>query len=72
MDPQVFAVVGMAALFAGIVRALLTGIVLIIEMTGNYALILLLLAASFTALIVADLCRDTPIYEALLEGIWGG
>lgn len=35
-----FAVVGMAAYFTGVVHAPLTGIVLIIEMTGNYALIL--------------------------------
>jgi chloride channel protein, CIC family len=35
MDPEVFAVVGMAAYFAAIVRAPLTGIVLIIEMTNT-------------------------------------
>ncbi len=67
VDPQVFAVIGMAALFAGIVRTPLTAVVLIIEITSNYALILPLLAASFAALIVADLCRDAPINEALLE-----
>lgn len=65
--PQVFAVVGMGALFTAIVRAPLTGIVLMIEMTGNYALILPLLAACMTAYGVADLLRDLPVYEALLE-----
>jgi chloride channel protein, CIC family len=62
-----FAVVGMAALFAAIVRAPLTGIVLLLEMTEQYSLMLPLLVACFTAYAVADLLRDRPIYEALLE-----
>ncbi|HLX09860.1 MAG TPA: H(+)/Cl(-) exchange transporter ClcA [Thermoanaerobaculia bacterium] len=62
-----FAVVGMAALFAAIVRAPLTGIVLLLEMTAQYSLMLPLLAACFTAYALADLLRDQPIYEALLE-----
>ena len=66
-DPRVFAVVGMAAYFTGVVRAPLTGIVLIIEMTGNYGLVLSLFAACFAALMTADALRDLPIYEALLE-----
>ena len=65
--PAAFAVVGMAALFAAIVRAPLTGIVLILEMTENYSLMLPLLAACFTAYAFADLLREEPIYEALLE-----
>ena len=52
-----FAVVGMAAYFSAVVQAPLTGIVLIIEMTQNYALILPLFIACFTALIIADLLR---------------
>lgn len=45
--PAVFAVVGMAAYFTAIVRAPLTGIMLIIEMTGNYSLMLPLLVSCF-------------------------
>ncbi|MEW6036692.1 MAG: H(+)/Cl(-) exchange transporter ClcA [Pseudomonadota bacterium] len=67
VEPRVFAVAGMAAFFTGVVRAPLTGVVLMIEMTGNYALILPLLAACFAALVVADRLHDLPIYEALLE-----
>ncbi len=63
----IFAVVGMAAYFTAIVRAPLTGIVLIIEMTGNYNLMLPLLIACFCAYIVADSLGDAPIYEALLR-----
>lgn len=64
--PVAFAVVGMAAYFAAIVRAPLTGIVLIVEMTGGYALILPLLVACFAAYATADLLGDLPIYERLL------
>ena len=65
--PAVFAVVGMAAYFTAIVRAPLTGIVLIVEMTGNYQQMLPLLVACFFAYAVAELLKDVPIYEALLE-----
>lgn len=65
--PAVFAVVGMAALFTGIVRAPLTGVMLIVEMTGSYAQMLPLLVSCFCAYAVAEALRDLPIYEALLE-----
>src|SRR5262249_13701210 len=65
--PETFAVVGMAAYFTAIVRAPLTGIVLMVEMTGDYTLVLPLLAASLTAYGVADFLCDRPVYEALLE-----
>jgi len=65
--PEAFAVVGMAAYFTAIVRAPLTGIVLIVEMTNTYAQMLPLLVACFSAYAVADFVMDRPIYEALLE-----
>ncbi|MCU0857745.1 MAG: H(+)/Cl(-) exchange transporter ClcA [Pontiellaceae bacterium] len=65
--PAVFAVVGMAAYFTAIVRAPLTGVMLILEMTGNYSQMLPLLISCFCAYIVADALKDTPIYEALLR-----
>jgi CIC family chloride channel protein len=73
VDPQgaaylpTFAVVGMAAYFSAIVRAPLTGIVLMVEMTGNYSLVLPLVVACLTAYGIADFLRDLPVYEALLE-----
>lgn len=66
-EPAVFAVVGMAAYFTAIVRAPLTGIVLIVEMTGSYALMLPLLVTCFCAYALAEALGDRPIYEALLE-----
>ncbi|HEY7219849.1 MAG TPA: H(+)/Cl(-) exchange transporter ClcA [Candidatus Binatia bacterium] len=66
-EPGIFAVVGMAAYFTAIVRAPLTGILLITEMTGSYEQMLPLLIASFCAYAVAEYLKDFPIYEALLE-----
>ena len=63
--PEAFAFVGMAALFAGTVRAPLTGIVLVTEMTGSATLLLPLLAACFGAMLVAETLRELPIYAAL-------
>jgi hypothetical protein len=65
--PAVFAVVGMAAYFTAIVRAPLTGIMLIVEMTGNYSQMLPLLVGCFCAYAVTEFLKDLPIYEALLE-----
>jgi CIC family chloride channel protein len=66
-EPGVFAVVGMAAYFTAIVRAPLTGILLITEMTGSYEQMLPLLISSFCAYAVAEYVKDFPIYEALLQ-----
>jgi CIC family chloride channel protein len=66
VDPKLFAVVGMAAYFTAVVQAPLTAIVLIIEMTSNYVLILPLFIACFTALLIANWLGIPPVYEALL------
>jgi CIC family chloride channel protein len=65
IQPQAFAVVGMAAFFAGVVRAPLTGLVLATEMTGSALLLLPMLAASFTAMLIPTLMNDAPLYDAL-------
>lgn len=65
--PRTFAVVGMAAIFAAVVRAPLTAIVLMVEMTGDYSLVLPLLVAVLTAGGLADYLNDKPIYEVLLR-----
>jgi CIC family chloride channel protein len=67
IPPQAFAVVGMAAFFTGVVRAPLTGIVLIIEMTAAFAMLLPMVGACFAAMLVPTLLGDSPIYEALRE-----
>lgn len=66
-SPPGFATLGMAAMLAGSVRAPLTGVVLIVEMTGEYSLLYSLLVSAFAASLIADALRDEPIYEALME-----
>ena len=65
--PEVFAVLGMGALLTSIVRAPLTGIVLMVELTGEYNYMLPLLVSCFAAYGVAEALSDVPIYEALRE-----
>ncbi len=54
-------------MFTAVVRAPLTGIVLMIELTGVYAFMLPLLASCLAAYGVAELLGNTPIYEALRQ-----
>jgi CIC family chloride channel protein len=61
-----FAVVGMGAVFAGIVRAPMTSILIIFEMTDGYGLVLPLMIANMSAFALARHWRHTPVYEALL------
>jgi len=61
------AVVGMAALFAACVRAPLTGIVIVVEMTGRVDLTLALIVASLGAMIVTILFKSEPIYDSLKQ-----
>ena len=67
VQPEGFAIVGMAAFFAGVVRAPITGIVLATEMTGNVSMLLPMLCACAVAMLVPTLLRDPPIYESLRE-----
>jgi CIC family chloride channel protein len=64
---QVLAVLGMAAFFVGSVRAPLTGIVLISEMTGGYQLLFPICITALAAYLTAEGLRGAPIYDALLE-----
>jgi CIC family chloride channel protein len=62
-----FALVGMGAVFAGVIRAPITSVLIIIEMTQGYSLILPLMIANMTAYVLARHWRPRAIYEALLE-----
>ena len=66
-DIGAFALVGMGAVFAGIIRAPITSVLIIFEMTGSYGLILPLMISNMTAFALARHFRPTPIYEALLH-----
>jgi CIC family chloride channel protein len=66
-DPRALAVVGIAAFFTAVVRAPLCGIVLAIELTGCFTLLLPMLSACFAAMIVATQLHEPPIYDSLRE-----
>jgi CIC family chloride channel protein len=62
-----FALVGMGAFFAAVVRAPMTSILIVFEMTGSYKLVLPLMVANAAAYVTARAWNPTPIYDALLE-----
>ncbi len=61
-----FALVGMGALFSGAIRAPMTSVLIIVEMTSGYELILPLMIANMSAYLIARHFRPHTIYEALL------
>jgi CIC family chloride channel protein len=63
--PGAYALVGMGALFAGIVRAPMTSVVMIFEMTQDYAVIVPLMIANLVSLFISSRLQKQPIYEAL-------
>jgi chloride channel protein, CIC family len=65
--PETFAVIGMGALLTATIRAPLTAIVLMVELTGKYDYMLPLLVACFAAYGIAEALGDRPIYEVLRE-----
>ena len=65
LDTTAFAMVGMAAFFAGVIRAPFTGILLVVEMTGNVTLMVPLLLASVVAVAIATALGNPPIYDTL-------
>ena len=66
-DFTVWGVLGMAGYFSAIVRAPVTGTILILEMTGAYDLLLPLMIVSIISYSIPEYFKDKPIYEALMQ-----
>lgn len=66
IEAGTFAIAGMGALFAASVRAPLTGIVLVLEMTDNYQLILPMIVTCLGATLIAQFMGGKPLYSAIL------
>jgi len=62
-----YALVGMGAVFAGVVRAPMTSVLMIFEMTQDYAVIVPLMIANLVSLFISSRLQRQPIYEALAE-----
>lgn len=62
-----FALVGMGAVFAGVIRAPITSVLIIFEMTGGYGLVLPLMIANTTAYLLARRFDPANLYDRLLE-----
>jgi CIC family chloride channel protein len=60
-----YALVGMGTAFAGIVRAPMTSVLMIFEMTQDYSVIVPLMISNLISLFVSSRLQREPIYEAL-------
>jgi tetratricopeptide (TPR) repeat protein/CBS domain-containing protein len=60
-----YALVGMGALFAGIVRVPLTSVIMIFEMTRDYSIIVPLMISNLISFYISYRLQKEPIYEAL-------
>ncbi len=67
LDAGTFAIAGMGALLAASVRAPLTGIVLVLEMTDNYQLILPMIITCLGAILLAQFLGGKPLYSTILQ-----
>lgn len=66
-----FIIISMAGYFTAVVRAPLTGIILITEMTGSFEHLLSLTIVSVIAYVTAEALNSKPVYEALLDRLIG-
>ena len=62
-----FIIFGMAGFFAAVVKAPITGSILIMELTGNFTHLLALIIVSSVAFLISDLFGGAPAYSALLN-----
>lgn len=67
LEPVSFALVGMGAFFTVVVRSPLTGILLVIEMSGKVDLVIPLLISSVICTLIPAILRQEPIYDLLLN-----
>jgi CIC family chloride channel protein len=66
-DPGAYALVGMGTLFAGIVRAPMTSVFMIFEITQDYQILVPLMVANMLSFSISRRYQPTPVYHALLR-----
>jgi CIC family chloride channel protein len=66
-DPGAYALVGMGTLFAGIIRAPITSVFMVFELTQDYQILVPLMVANMLSFLISRRYQPTPVYHALLE-----
>jgi CIC family chloride channel protein len=65
-DPGAYALVGMGTLFAGIIRAPMTSVFMIFEITQDYQILVPLMVANMLSFVISRRFQPVPVYHALL------
>jgi len=65
--PGAYALVGMGTLFAGILRAPMTSVLMIFETTHDYAVIVPLMISNLVSFFISSRLQHEPIYEVLAQ-----
>jgi len=66
-DPGAYALVGMGTLFAGIIRAPMTSVFMIFELTQDYQVFVPLMIANMISFAISKQYQPTSLYHALLQ-----
>ena len=66
-DVGAYALVGMGTLFAGIIRAPMTSVFMIFEITQDYQILVPLMVANLLSYVISRRYQPAPVYHALLQ-----
>lgn len=66
-EPGAYALVGMGTLFAGIIRAPMTSVFMIFEITQDYQILVPLMVANLLSFAISRRYQPVPVYDALLR-----
>jgi CIC family chloride channel protein len=66
-DPGAYALVGMGTLFAGIIRAPMTSVFMVFEITQDYQILVPLMVANLLSFVISRRFQPVPVYHALLR-----
>src|SRR6202166_3607180 len=64
-SPGTYALVGMGVLFAGFLRAPMTSVFMVLEVSGNYSIILPVMVANTFAYLISRGLQPVPIFDVL-------
>lgn len=64
-NPGAYALVGMGAVFAGIIRVPLTSVFMIFELTRDYAIVVPVMIANMVSFVISRRLQPVAVYEAL-------